>query len=224
MSRQNIREFFRVGDAGAENLENELKYLLQTFSGDKTKTACLSELLISKYSEKHRAYHNLSHIKFLLQTAGIFKSKIKDYECLQLAVWFHDAIYEPQCKTNEIESAMLASESLAELNIPEASIQKVEKMILATQRHDASGLDDDGILFLDLDLGILGAKAEIYKKYSEAIRQEHSFIPESLYRSERGKVLRSFLARKFIYYTAEMRELLEEPARINIENEIEELS
>ena len=59
---------------------------------------------------------------------------------------------------------------------------------------------------------------------AEAIRKEYSFVPESLYRSERGKVLRSFLTREFIYYTRVMRESHEEAARINIENEIEELS
>jgi len=37
-------------------------------------------------------------------------------------------------------------------------------------------------------------------------------------------MIQSFLAFRFIYYTDEMRELLEERARTNIANEIKELS
>jgi predicted metal-dependent HD superfamily phosphohydrolase len=219
-----LPEFFAVNETEVASLENDLQGLLGSFSGDEGKTVESANLLISKYSEKHRAYHNLSHIKFLLRTAAVFKDKINDYEAFELAVWFHDAIYEPKSKTNEPESAALAVENLAKLNFPQPKIEKVEKMILATRKHDAAGLDEDGRLFLDSDLGILGAKAEIYKKYAEAIRKEYSFVPENLYRSERGKVLRSFLRREFIFYTGIMRESLEEAARINIENEIEELS
>ena len=97
-------------------------------------------------------------------------------------------------------------------------------MILATQKHDAANLDDDGKLFLDLDLGILGAKPEVYKKYSQAIRKEYSFVPEDFYREKRREILRRFLHREFIYYTDEMRKLYEQPARVNIANEIKELS
>ena len=97
-------------------------------------------------------------------------------------------------------------------------------MILATQKHDALGLNRDGKLFLDLDLGILGEEEEIYKKYSKAIRAEYSFAPESLYREKRRIILQSFLQRKYLYFTGEGRELFEERARFNIANEIKELS
>jgi predicted metal-dependent HD superfamily phosphohydrolase len=181
-------------------------------------------LLISKYSEKHRAYHNLSHINYLLRGAWAFGNTFHDYEAARLAVWFHDAIYEPKSKTNEIESAALAVKSLSELKVPKIKIEKVEKMILATQKHDAAALDEDGELFLDLDLSILGTTPSIYQKYAQAIRREYSFVPENLYREKRREVLRHFLQREFIYYTVEMREFYEEAAQINIANEIEELS
>jgi predicted metal-dependent HD superfamily phosphohydrolase len=224
MSEQDLREFFQVGDAAAATLENDLKHLLQSFSGDKAKAAELSNLLIARYSEKHRAYHNLSHIKYLLDDADAFKVVFHDYESVRLAIWFHDAIYEPKSRLNEIDSAQLAVRSLTELNFPKASVEKIEKMILATQKHDASFLDEDGEMFLDFDLAILGTTPEIYKKYSKAIRAEYSFVPEDLYRRERRKILQSFSEREFIYYTADLREFYEEAARINIANEIKELS
>ncbi len=224
MAKQKAQEFFTLSRTLIANLENDLRNLLSSSSAADSKTTFTVDLLISKYSERHRFYHNLSHIHSLLCQAENFKNKFVDYQAVRLAVWFHDAIYEPQSQINEIESARLAVESLTELKFPRAEIKKVEKMILATQKHDAFGLDTDGKLFLDLDLGILGAKTVVYKKYAKAIRQEYAFAPESLYRHKRRIVLESFLKSEFIYYTDEMRELLEKAARANIANEIKELS
>ncbi|HEX8736173.1 MAG TPA: hypothetical protein VF721_12670, partial [Pyrinomonadaceae bacterium] len=153
-----------------------------------------------------------------------FRANIADYDCVKLAIWFHDAIYEPQKNDNEIESARLAVRNLSGFGLPENKIRKVEKMILATEKHEAARLDTDGKLFLDLDLSILGAGEKTYKNYSRDIRLEYSFVPEDLYRKSRKRILENFARREFIYFTGEVRERFEAAARLNIENEIKELS
>lgn len=222
--RKDNQEFFSVSQTLAANLENDFSKLLKSYSGDEAQVAGLVSLVISKYREKHRFYHNLSHIKALLLIAEQFKAKFDDFESVILAIWFHDVIYEPKASNNESESAKLAVAELTKLNVPEALIKEVEQMILATFHHDGRELDDDGRLFLDLDLSILGAKEEIYKKYARAVRQEYSFVPESLFRHRRGLILQNLLHRTILYYTDELRELFEEPARRNIANEIKALS
>jgi predicted metal-dependent HD superfamily phosphohydrolase len=224
MSSENKSELFPIRPEYFDYLEKDLKDLFGTVSGDERKISELTDLLISKYSEKHRAYHNLSHVCNLIQNAADSETKIADDEAFRSAIWFHDAIYDPQSKTNEIESAALAVESLTRLDFPQSKIEKIEKMILATRKHDASELDDDGRLFLDLDLGILGANPVVYDKYSKAIRAEYAFVPEALYRAKRREILEAFLQREFIYYTEEWRESRESVARFNIANEIKELS
>jgi predicted metal-dependent HD superfamily phosphohydrolase len=224
MATKNGEAFFSLSRREVEVMTGKIIHLFWTFPGDKLLSSSLAVRLIEKYSEEHRFYHNLSHIRAMLTAAEKFKDKFADYDSIQLAVWFHDAIYEPQSATNEIESAALAVRSLSQLNVSAAKIEKVEKMILATQKHDAATLNADGRLFLDLDLGILGAQQEVYRRYAKAIRQEYSFVPENLYRERRREVLSEFLQREFIYYTHELRELLEERARTNIANEIKELS
>ena len=97
-------------------------------------------------------------------------------------------------------------------------------MILGTQKHDATDLDYDGKLFLDLDLAILGTNENIYQNYKNAIRREYSFVPWFLYRRSRAKIMTNFLEREFIYFTDELREKFETQARANIANEIKELS
>jgi predicted metal-dependent HD superfamily phosphohydrolase len=224
MATENGEAFFSLSRREVEAMTGKIIHLLGAFSGDRLLPASLLAVrLIEKYSAEDRFYHNLSHIRAMLEAAEKFKDKFADHDSVRLAVWFHDAVYDPKVRTNEAESAALAVNILAELNFPSAQIGKVEKMILATEKHDETGLDKDGKLFLDLDLGILGANAEVYKRYSEAIRKEYSFVPESLYREKRREVLQGFLQRRNIYYTGELRELLEQGARKNIANEIKEL-
>ena len=143
---------------------------------------------------------------------------------MRLAIWFHDAVYEPKRTDNEAESARLASASLEKLGMPEILIEKTRRMILATEKHEAGTVDFDGRLFLDLDLGILGADEKIYDEYKRAIRREYSFVPFFLYRRSRRRILENFLRREFLYFTGEMREKCEMQARRNIANEIKELS
>lgn len=223
-NRKVDQEFFRFGKTLTTNLENDFRKLLKSYSDDEVKSAEISSLVISKYSEKHRFYHNLSHVSALLMIAESFREKISDHDSVCLAIWFHDVIYQPKNSDNEIESAKLAVIKLTELNFPKSVLEKVERMILATQKHDASGMDQDGKLFLDFDLSILGTKEEIYKKYARAIKQEYSFVPDAVYRYRRKIILRRFLLNGNIYYTDEVRALFEEQARLNIENEIKELS
>lgn len=219
MSNENIRDFFSLKASRVEELRKSLESLLESYSGDRRKATATADLIVAKYSEKHRVYHNLSHISRLIQQVDDSGD-----ESARLAVWFHDVVYDPKSATNEIDSAALAVEKLTSLNFPQAKIEKTEKMILATQKHDAAGLDADGELFLDIDLGILGANKNYYQKYAEAIREEYSFVPESVYREKRGEILQKFLSREFIYYTEWFRKYREERARRNIANEIKELS
>ena len=96
-------------------------------------------------------------------------------------------------------------------------------MILATKDHSGKNLSYDAKLFLDMDLAILGMNEEIYKEYSQAIRREYAWVPESMYRKGRKKVLKSFVERERIYFTDEMKARYEAQARKNINSEIKSL-
>lgn len=181
------------------------------------------DLLQNLYSEKHRFYHNLGHIRFLLELFQEFENEIEDKQAIFFSIWFHDAIYEPQKKDNERQSAKLAREELQKFSLAEDKISKTEKIILATEKHSAENMDADGKLFLDFDLAILGAEDGIYNEYRNAIRSEYSFVPELIYKSERKRILQNFLQRDFIYFTETMRGKFEAKARRNIEREILEL-
>ncbi len=182
------------------------------------------DLLSDLYSEKHRAYHNLNHIKFLLENFENYAEFIEDKTCIFFAIWFHDAIYEPQKNDNEKQSAELAIKLLQQISLPTEKISKIEQIILATEKHLCENLNFDGKLFLDFDLAIFGTESETYDEYAKAIRKEYDFVSEEDYKTGRGRVLQNFLKRDFIYFTDVMRTKFEEKARQNIEREIDEMS
>ena len=218
------RLFFSLGAATAANLKSDWFELFPAISENDERLSEIFDCLVQKYSEKHRFYHNLSHVNSLLGAAEDFKEKFADDRSVKLAIWFHDAVYEPKRTDNEVQSARLAVQSLEKLEIPEKLIERTRRMILATEKHNAETMDFDGRLFLDLDLGILGADEKIYGEYKRAIRREYSFVPFFLYRRLRRRILENFLTREFLYFTREMREKFEKRARQNIANEIKELS
>lgn len=193
------------------------------FCGDSAGSDETFGLLHKLYSEPHRAYHNLDHVRFLLALFDEFSERLEDKITVFFTIWFHDAVYDPQKKDNEKQSARLAAERLRKSIVPPEKISKIVKLILATEKHSAENLDSDGKLFLDFDLAILGSDGGVYGEYAKAIRKEYSFVSENDYKIGRGKILRDFLRRDFIFLTDIMRESFEANARRNIEREILEL-
>lgn len=181
------------------------------------------ELLQNLYSEKHRFYHNLNHIKFLLALFEEFGGNIRDKSAVFFSIWFHDAIYGPRKSDNEKQSAKMAVEHLKRLFTSKDKISKIEKIILATEKHSAEDLDADGKIFLDFDLAILGADDGVYNKYAKAIRKEYAFVSDEDYKTGRKTVLQNFRRRDLIFFTGVLRERFETKARQNIEREISEL-
>jgi predicted metal-dependent HD superfamily phosphohydrolase len=148
---------FFVIDAGQiRALQTEWRNLVAQCNSATEAGEALFDKLAGHYSEKGRAYHNLSHIKALLDISFTCKSDIQNYPAMFFAIWFHDAIYNTQATDNEEQSAELAVQALTQLGIAEDTILLVQKMILATKHHKAEDLPYDGKLFLDFDLSNSG--------------------------------------------------------------------
>ncbi len=57
------------------------------------------EELIRHYCEPHRAYHTLQHLKECLQVRRFVNAACQAPAEIDLALWFHDAIYDPFAAT-----------------------------------------------------------------------------------------------------------------------------
>ncbi|MEM6805837.1 MAG: hypothetical protein AAF696_30850, partial [Bacteroidota bacterium] len=158
--------------------------------------------LSSLYLEEGRAYHNLTHIAHMLELMDRHLLDDEQSVELQLAIWYHDVIYDPKSKENELKSAELCKKVLQEISsLNQERIEKVYLLIMSTQGHSPRIKGEENLLMLDLDLSILGAEKERYELYSKQIREEYYFYSEEDYRKGRCQVLGNFLDRKTIYFS-----------------------
>lgn len=179
--------------------------------------------LIRAYSSPMRHYHNLDHLQHILNSLAGVKEQIKCFPALQLCAWFHDYIYESQALDNEVQSAVYAERVLSKLQVEFDTVRLVQQIILSTRKHEPLLEGIDNLIFLDVDLAILGAPADKYLAYSQAIRQEFSKVSDRDYQVGRTKVLTQFLDRDRIYYTDYFGDRLESQARKNLNTEIDTL-
>ncbi|WP_293777398.1 N-methyl-D-aspartate receptor NMDAR2C subunit [uncultured Oxalicibacterium sp.] len=181
--------------------------------------------LCERLCEPHRRYHGLSHVAALLTQAERWADHIRDAHVVQLAIWFHDAVYDPQQDDNEARSADLARCALLDMQIDEALIPHVTACIAATAGHRVTTEEvPDLPLFLDLDLAILGGEPREYAQYRAAIRAEYAWVEETAFRDARAKVLQAFLDRPVLYFTEPLRQAYEARARDNVLDELQALS
>jgi predicted metal-dependent HD superfamily phosphohydrolase len=173
------------------------------------------EKLRAAYTEGHRHYHTAEHINQCLSELDIIRHLAREPDEIELALWFHDAVYLTRRKDNETRSAKWASEFLSADAVDGERVQRVHDLVLAT-RHDAPTADTDSKLLVDIDLAILGADPATYDRFEENVRKEYWWVPAPLFRGSRATILKSFLDRPAVYATAHFHERFEDAARRNL--------
>lgn len=188
--------------------------------GAHTVNGGLMNQLVAAYSEPHRQYHTLQHLRECFAHLDAAASLARRPSEVELALWFHDAVYDPRRDDNEARSADWAIASVRAGGCGEDVAQRVGALVLATQAHHAATGDPDTQLLLDIDLAILGASPARYAEYGRQVRAEYAHVEEAAFAAGRARVLQGFLARPSIYGTAPYREALEARARVNIGQEL----
>jgi predicted metal-dependent HD superfamily phosphohydrolase len=168
--------------------------------------------LIAAYSSPGRYYHTVEHLYQVLAVIEQLSSSIP----LNLAAWFHDAVYDARAQDNEEKSAELVAIVLPELE----DRDRIKKLILCTKTHQA--FDSESESLLDADLAIFSAEPEQYQDYADAIRKEYAWVSDEEYRIGRSSVLERFLNRDRIYHT-EMMQPRDSIARENLRRELHQL-
>jgi precorrin-6Y C5,15-methyltransferase (decarboxylating) len=194
-------------------------------------SAALEQILAAtraRYAEPQRHYHGLAHLDALLGLFEQHKPALNDAEAVRLAIYYHDAIYQPDRSDNETASAQLLRDELQGLVGP-VTLDRAAALILATRSHQIpptgdAGLAADCAVFLDMDVSVLGAETAIFDRYEAGIAAEYRpFYEAEPYRQGRTKVLQQFLARDRIY-VSDAFAALEAPARANLARSIAALS
>ncbi len=176
--------------------------------------ALLAQLL-ARYREPHRAYHTVQHLEECFALLDELRPLAHAFAVIELAIWYHDAVYWPRRTDNEEASADVARTDLAAAGAPSPLVEAVTAMILATA-HQTTPPPGDTELLIDIDLAILGAEPARFAEYERQIRKEYSWVPGILFRRKRAEVLKNFLARPQIYRTSLLHTRLEARARRNL--------
>jgi len=189
------------------------------------RTGDLLQEIIRAYSEKHRFYHNLTHLLYGFKVLDEVMAKYPGVGSVELAFWYHDISYDTHRKDNEDISSLLAvSRITKDLGFPREYAMLVGQLILSTD-HLLDPRTREAKVLLDIDLAILAGDTEEFDAYNQNIRREYAWVPEDTYRAKRKEVLDGFLTRTWIFATPELRSgPYEAKARENIARALRQLA
>eukprot|EP00897_Mesotaenium_endlicherianum_P004119 jgi/Mesen1/3735/ME000204S02996 len=184
-------------------------------------------VLEGRYGEGQRHYHSLAHVQALFRLYHEYAHFIQDPAAVQLAIFFHDAVYDPCCTVkggNERASADLFDDFAAEASLPSTLAQEVRKYIEQTSDHLAAhGASGDLAWFLDLDMAVLGSPTDEYRAYADAIRKEYGHIDDAKFARGRRNFLQALLDAPQVFHTKPMQAMLAGKLRNNVLAELAQL-
>jgi len=210
-------------------MENSIEYVkekwkkLTSFSKKEELKEQLWEEIVYRYSGQHRRYHNLNHIAHLFTLLDKYIEKLINPAVIGFSILYHDVVYDTYSTDNEEQSAAFAEAHLKQLNVNSTLIDHIKTFIIATKDHimpEKAPLRNDLSFFLDFDMAILGVEEEMYKMYSEKIREEYSKYPDPLYKEGRKLALKKIFSNENIFSTQEFREEMQQRAQENINREL----
>ncbi|WP_211658365.1 HD domain-containing protein [Phytoactinopolyspora halophila] len=179
--------------------------------------------LLARWSQPHRHYHSTAHLRNILEALDLLAEEIRTPSTVQLAAWFHDAVYDGNPGDDERASAALAAHVLPTIGFTRAEADEVARLVRLTIGHDPAPDDADGAALCDADLSVLGADPDGYEAYTRAVRLDYAHVPEDTFRRARAAVLAQLLNKESLFHTPTGRALWEGAARRNVGDELRHL-
>lgn len=212
------------------SLHSRYAVLWQSLGVSRPEVAAAGTRLLALYNDPARAYHNLAHLEDVLSKLDWAKEALgknseisgldtaarqRMFDTIELALFYHDAVYDPRAKNNEAQSRDLMRRDAESFGLDLTVMADAARLIDLTAHHAQAHLLDEKIM-ADCDLAILGADEDTFKKYDAAIRREYAHVPAPLYAAGRAKVLRGFLEAPRLFKTAAFTDCYESAARRNL--------
>jgi predicted metal-dependent HD superfamily phosphohydrolase len=170
--------------------------------------------LRARLGNSGRAFHNLGHIDDCLRHFDEVTPLLDDRDAVEVALWFHDAVYDPGDPTNERRSAelFLQQSSGARANFR----RRVCAMILTTRRNRTPRSNDCKFVD-DIDLAGFGAPWEEFMRNGRLLRREFAQQSDSDYYRGLGTFLSALRRRPRFFRTDYFADRYEAQAHANLE-------
>ncbi len=104
---------------GSKTLEKQWQALWESLG--QSGSGLVFSALKQAYETPPRPYHNFLHIAHCLDEFQTVSRLVANPQALQLALCFHDAIYDSKAKDNEQRSAELAAQAAFDAGLHSAS-------------------------------------------------------------------------------------------------------
>lgn len=169
------------------------------------------------YKEPQRFYHTWQHI---YECVSFVNLHYGNQPGVVLALFYHDAVYDPASKTNEQDSALMWLRYADKLQIDRGFgvVPVINELILMTINHKV--LPHQSYVFQimnDADMHVFLCPDEHYLEYARNVWREYKAVGEAAYLKGRLDFLNNLDVEK-IFLTHQARELVHH-ARANIDLE-----
>ncbi len=195
-------------------LAARFRALVRTLGGDPEAAPAVFARVHAAWAAEPRRYHDLEHLVDCLRELDAATGP----PTAELALWYHDVVYEPGATDCEERSAIMLSRDAVTLAIPTATATAAAAVVRATAHalgRDALN-DATAELVLDIDLSILGRDPLRFMDYEYGIEEEYAPTSTLAFRRGRGHFLAALLERDRIFQTEHFRAWYEQPARAQI--------
>lgn len=201
---------------GDRELAERFAGLVGRLGGDRAAAAPVFERLRAAWGAAGRRYHGVEHLVDCLRELDRAAASAEVADPAELALWYHDAVYEPGGQACEERSAALLEADAAALGIAAEAVALAVAAVRATAHATPASSTPVTDLVLDVDLSILGRDALRFMDYEHAIEEEYAPSSTLAFRCARGRFLAAVLARPQIFRTAAFRERYEQRARAQV--------
>ncbi len=196
------------------------EFLLRLHAGNVSRERTeIGRELATRYAEPHRRYHTITHILQCLHEFHEISQMAEHPAELEMAIFFHDAVYNAKAMDNEEQSARLASEAGEKMNLPQESIERIVRLIEGTKIGKVPATPDERLME-DIDYSILGQPESVYDAYVQGVRAEYHWVSQDMFGAKRGNFLRGLLEKDSIYYTGHFGKKYNKTAKENIRKEL----
>lgn len=182
------------------------------------------DTMISKYREKHRKYHNQSHIKVMLKLHNRLTAQkyieLNNRLAVEMAIFFHDVVYntDHSYPRNVIQSNHHCESVLKSLKADAEFISRVRNLIRSTDYSKDTSITirkGDAQYLHDLDFAYFGAAYDAFLICTKKIKQEFGLLTRIKFARKRREFLLRTLS-KPIFKTEVFCSMFESQARDNI--------
>jgi len=161
-----------------------------------------------------RRFHNSGHIADCLARFDEVAALLHDRDAVEMAIWFHDAIYVPGDPTNERRSAELFLQVSA--GARPLFRRRVCALIMTTKRAVAARGNDRKFID-DIDLAGFGASWDEFMRHGDLLREEFAAQSDPEYYSGLAAFLAGLRSREHFFGTDYYRARHEPKARDNLD-------